>query len=83
MFKVLTSFLTSLLLLSGCASDVATDYSSGVNFAAFNTYQYQENAEVPVSSMGHASNKPLITNSTLGAFLWWNRVPTWSCVMTS
>lgn len=49
MFKVLISFLASLLLLTGCASDVATDYNSSVNFAAFNTYQYQENAGVPVS----------------------------------
>lgn len=44
-----TLFISLVLLtLSGCASDVATDYDSGVNFSAFKTYQYQENPDVPI-----------------------------------
>jgi hypothetical protein len=52
MFKVFLSLLASVLLATGCASDVATDYNSGVNFSAFNTYQYQENEAAPLSLDG-------------------------------
>ncbi|MCJ2378763.1 DUF4136 domain-containing protein [Vibrio sp. ZSDZ34] len=39
-------------LVAGCAADVATDYDASVNFSRFNSYQYQEDPNVPVSLDG-------------------------------
>lgn len=41
-------FSIVLLVVSGCAADVATDYDANANFASFKTYQYQENPDVAV-----------------------------------
>lgn len=52
MLRVGFAWLLSAMLVSGCASDVATDYDSSVDFSGFSTYQYHEDPNTPVTLDG-------------------------------
>ena len=52
MLRMGFAWLLSAMLVSGCASDVATDYDSSVDFSGFSTYQYHEDPNTPVTLDG-------------------------------
>ncbi|CAM4330921.1 DUF4136 domain-containing protein [Vibrio agarivorans] len=46
------TLLSALVVISGCASSVATDYDASANFSAYKTFQFEDRGDAPLSLDG-------------------------------